>query len=528
IETRSAPATVEDVELSEQRTRLRREGTPLAGRLGAVPRPGGLTDFRVWAPGAASVAVETASGSGPLSAAEDGMFTGTLLAGPGDDYLLSVDGGRPLPDPCSRWQPNGLRGPSRVLDTSDFTWSAECVPLRLDELVIYELHVGAFTGEGTFAAATARLGDLAELGVTAVELLPVATFPGTRGWGYDGVLNWAPHHAYGGPHALAGFVDAAHAAGLGVILDVVYNHIGPAGDLVSWFEPYFADAPSTGWGDALDFRARGVREWAIQNAELWIRDYRVDGLRLDAIHAIDDEQSPVHVLAELRDRVKVLNPQALVISETGTEDLRPLEEWGHDAIWLDAVHHHLHVLLTGEHDGYYEGFGDVGRLLRELTKERPERFVVGAQNHDQVGNRAFGDRLAPADHRVALAVVLFAPLTPLLFMGEEYDETRPFGFFADHDDPATGAAAAEGRRREFAAFASFAGDDLPDPQAEETFLRSKLAPHPADPLYRELIALRRELPKSLSVEQRGRRLLLRRGTVTLSVDLAATTVELAY
>jgi maltooligosyltrehalose trehalohydrolase len=508
-----------------KRARLR-DSTQLAGRLGAVPQPGGLTDFRVWVPGAASVVVETSSGVEALTAADDGMFIGTLLAPPGEDYLISVDGQRPLPDHCSRWQPHGLRGPSRVLDTNDFVWSAESAPLKLGELVIYELHVGTFTPDGTFAAAIARLDELAQLGVTAVELMPVATFPGERGWGYDGVLISAPHHAYGGPHGLARFVDAAHAAGLGVILDVVYNHVGPAADLVSSFDPYFADGATTGWGDALDYTARGVREWAIQNAELWIRDYRIDGLRLDATHAIDDDRSPVHVLAELRNRVKALNPDALVISETGTEDLRPLEEWGHDAIWLDAVHHHLHVLLTGERDGYYEGFGSADKLARELTKELPERFVVAAQNHDQIGNRALGDRLGAADHRLALAVVLFAPLTPLLFMGEEHDESRPFAFFTDHDDPAIAVAAAEGRRREFAAFSSFAGDNLSDPQSEESFLRSKLEPRPADPLYRELIALRRELPKDLAVEIRGPRLLLRRGTATLAVDLAAKTVEL--
>ena len=461
-----------------------------------------------------------------MIAAADGTYSGKLLVPTGDDYLIVVGGGKPLPDPCSRWQPDGLRGVSRVLDTNDFLWSAAPIALTLTELVVYELHVGTFTRDGTFAAAIPQLDELASLGVTAVELMPVATFPGERGWGYDGVLTSAPHHAYGGPHGLARFVDAAHAAGLGVILDVVYNHIGPASDLVSSFGPYLTDRTATDWGDGLDYRSRGVREWAIQNAELWIRDYRVDGLRLDAVHAIDDEQSPVHVLAELRDRVKALAPDALVISETGTEDLRPLEDWGHDAIWLDAVHHHLHVLLTGEHDGYYEGFGSVDELVRDLTKERPERFVVAAQNHDQVGNRAFGDRLGAADHRVALAVVLFAPSTPLLFMGEEYDETRPFRFFADHQDPAIVAATRAGRRAEFAAFASFAGEGLPDPEAEETFLCSKLDRRPADPLYRELLALRRRLPKELSAEASGRRLILRRGTATLAVDFAAKTVEL--
>lgn len=511
--------------MTVKRARVR-DSTQLAGRLGAVPLRGGLTDFRIWAPGAASVVIETVSGPDALSAADDGMYIGTLFAPPGEDYLISVDGERPLPDHCSRWQPHGLRGPSRVLDTSDFVWSAESVPLQLGELVIYELHIGTFTPEGTFAAAIPRLAELAQLGVTAVELMPVATFPGERGWGYDGVLISAPHHAYGGPHGLARFVDAAHAAGLGVILDVVYNHVGPAADLVSSFDPYFAAGKTTGWGDALDFTARGVREWAIQNAELWIRDYRVDGLRLDATHAIDDDRSPFHVLAELRNRVKALNPNALVISEAGTDDLRPLEEWGHDAIWLDAVHHHLHVLLTGEREGYYEGFGNAGELARELTQERPERFVIGAQNHDQIGNRALGDRLGAADHRVALAVVLFAPLTPLLFMGEEYDESRPFVFFTDHDDPSVAAAAVEGRRREFAAFSSFAGADLPDPQSEESFLRSQIEPRPAESLYRELIGLRRELPQELAIEVRGRRLLLRRGTATLDVDLEAKTVEL--
>ena len=255
-----------------------------------------------------------------------------------------------------------------------------------------------------------------------------------------------------------------------------------------------------------------------------VRDYRVDGLRLDAVHSIHDG-SPVHVLRELRDRVKALNRNALVISEQGTEDLRPLQEWGHDAMWLDSLHHQLHVLLTGEQSGYYESFGSVDGLVQELRRAGAERFVVCAQNHDQVGNRAFGDRLLPADHRVALAIVLFSLSTPLLFMGEEYDETRPFRYFTDHDDPAIAAATREGRRREFAAFEAFA-ERVPDPQAEETFLSSKLEPRRTEPLYGELLELRRRLPRELDVTADGRRLTLRRGPATLVVDLDAKTVEL--
>ena len=253
------------------------DSTQLAGRLGAVPQPGGLTDFRVWAPGAASVVVETASGVEALSAADDGMYIGTLLVPPGEDYLISVDGGPPLPDPCSRWQPQGMRGPSRVLNTNDFVWSSEPLPLRLDDLVLYELHVGTFTPEGTFAAAAARLGELADLGVTAVELMPVATFPGERGWGYDGVLVSAVHHAYGGPHGLARFVDAAHAAGLGVILDVVYNHVGPAADLVSSFGPYFADRNDHGLGRRLGLH--GARRSRVGDPERRAVDSRLSNRR---------------------------------------------------------------------------------------------------------------------------------------------------------------------------------------------------------------------------------------------------------
>jgi maltooligosyltrehalose trehalohydrolase len=296
------------------------------------------------------------------------------------------------------------------------------------------------------------------------------------------------------------------------------------------FAPYFSSEHRTFWGDALDYANRGVREWAIQNAEQWIRDYHVDGLRLDAVHAIFDD-SPQHICAELAERVHLLDPHPLVISEIEPDDWRPIDEWGHDAQWADRSHHELHVLLTGEQDGYYAGHGSVRTLAHDLQGQGhdPRRLVVCAQNHDQVGNRALGDRLPPAALRVAAAVTLFSPCAPLLFMGEEYFEDRPFQFFTDHIDPAIAEATRTGRRQEFEAFASFAGADLPDPQALETFLRSKLDPREPDPLYRELLELRRSLPRELEIveaDEAAKRLHLRRGTTDLVADFRAQQVEI--
>ena len=496
------------------------------GRLGAVPLEPGIVEFRVWAPTARAVEVD----AGPLEPEGGGVFAARLPAQAGDDYRFTLDGGKPLADPCSCWQPEGLRGPSRVLDTSAFTWTAERVTLRLETLVIYELHVGTFTAEGTFDAAAERLAELAELGVAAVEVMPVATFPGERGWGYDGVLTSAPHRAYGGPQGLARFVDAAHGAGLGVILDVVYNHIGPGSELVGAFGPYFTDRHHTFWGDAIDYNQRAVREWALQNAELWVRDYRIDGLRLDATHAIFDDNEP-HIMVELAERVRAAHPEALVISEITTGDRRPVEEWGHDAQWADDFHHALHVLLTGERDGYYARYGKVADLARAYEAEPSKRLVICAQNHDQIGNRAHGDRLPPKVRHLAAVCLLFAPQTPLLFMGEEYGETAPFQFFTDHDDPAIAQATREGRRKEFAKFASFAREDVPDPQARTTFERSKLRPEHGDEalraVYAELIALRPHLPPEVetSVDEKKRTLRVRRGDVELVADFANLTAE---
>ncbi len=345
--------------------------------------------------------------------------------------------------------------------------------------MLYELHVGTFSKEGTFDGAIPHLAEPAELGVTAVEVMPIATFPGKRGWGYDGLYTSAPHESYGGPAGFARFVDAAHTVGLGVVLDVVYNHVGPGNDALDAFGPYFTDRHETFWGDALDYSKRGVREWAIQNAEHWVRDYGVDGLRIDAAHAVFDDGRR-HVLAELAERVRAIAPETLIVSEMETGNLAPVERWGHDAQWADEFHHELHVLLTGERDGYYAGYGTVEGLARQLLHTPPEPLVFCSQNHDQVGNRAAGDRPATDELPLRAALLLFAPQTPLLFMGEEYGERNPFQFFTDHIDPRVAEATRQGRRREFAGFAGFAAEDVPDPQAIETFERSKLDRSKAD------------------------------------------------
>jgi maltooligosyltrehalose trehalohydrolase len=501
-------------------------------RFGAVPVGNGQVELRVWAPSVRSLAVDLSHGRHELEHAGDGVYEARVPAVAGDEYLLVVDGETTWPDPCSRAQPYGVRGPSAVVDTGAFAWADEGWDgVALDDLVIYELHVGTFTEEGTFDAVIPHLRALRELGVTAIELMPVATFPGERGWGYDGLYVNAPHRAYGGPAGLARLVAAAHAQGLGVLLDVVYNHVGPGDEALRAFGPYFTHQHETFWGDAIDYSQGAVREWAIQNAELWVRDYHVDGLRLDAVHAIFDN-SPKHICAELGERVHAANPRALVISEMQVDDRRPIEEWGHDAQWADGAHHDLHVLLTGEQDGYYAGYGSVTGLASRLQGDGqdPRRLVIFAQNHDQVGNRALGDRLPPDALRVAAAVTLFSSCTPLLFMGEESLEPQPFQFFTDHIDPAIADATRDGRRREFEAFTSFSGEDVPDPQAPETFLRSTLTQtrREVDPLFRELLTLRRELPRELTVEpdEAANVLRMRRGDVELVADFGAKQVRI--
>jgi maltooligosyltrehalose trehalohydrolase len=525
--------------------------------LGAFPRGDGSTSFRVWAPRAESLALRLGGRDLPLTDAGLGVFEAEAPAAAGDDYAFVVDG-EELPDPCTRWQPNGLRGPSRVLNVNEFEWTDEGWPGRsLRELVIYELHVGTFTDAGIFDAVIPHLVGLAEEGVTAIELMPVAQFPGHHGWGYDGVYLSAAHSAYGGPHGLARLVDAAHAAGLAVILDVVYNHLGASGvKAMEAFGPYFTDRYETFWGQAINYdgeQSDPVREWVLQSAEQWVRDFHLDGLRLDAVHAIMDS-SPEHIVAAVARRVRETgHGSPLVIAESGMNDprvMRPSQAggWGCDAAWADDFHHALRVLLTGEQEGYYEEFGSVAQLAKAFHRPHvhdgnyssfrsrrfgasaddvpPERFVVFDQNHDQVGNRAFGDRLAERARPLAAFCTLLAPFTPMLFMGEEYGENAPFQFFSDHIDEKIATATREGRRREFASFAQF-GEEVPDPQDQATFERSRLT-REVDPrlreLYRALIKTRRELPPgdadAIEHDEEARWLRVRRGPFELLCNFA--------
>lgn len=495
--------------------------------LGARPLDERRVEFRVWAPRASSVAVRLAEQSFELEQAGYGVHQRVLPVRTGDDYLFMVDG-QALPDPCSRWQPSGLRGPSRVVDPRQLCADESAfAPPPLEELVIYELHVGTFTTEGTFAAAARHMPELARLGVTAVEIMPVAEFPGRHGWGYDGVYISSPHSAYGGPEGFAELVAGAHRAGLAVILDVVYNHVGASGvTALEAFGPYFTSKYETLWGRAINFDGEGcdpVREWVLQSAAGWVRDYGVDGLRLDAIHAIYDS-SPEHIVAAVARRVADVREDALVIAESGLNDpkvVRPTRRggWGCAAVWADDFHHALWTLLTGERDGYYADFGTLAALAKAYRRPHvhdgryssfrgrrfgapaddvpPVRFIVFSQNHDQVGNRAYGDRTPPHCRPLAAFCTVLAPFVPLLFMGEEYGELAPFQFFSDHFDAEIVDATREGRRREFAAFAQFR-EEIPDPQAGQTFARSKLTRH-ADPavasLYQQLLEARRLLPR---------------------------------
>jgi maltooligosyltrehalose trehalohydrolase len=536
---------------------------PWRAPLGATPHPEAGTDFRVWAPHAAAVSVVAARGGAEWQLADEGLGVHAGSAGlvAGEDYWVALDPPgegrrRRLPDPCTREQPRGLRGPSRIVDPTAFVWTdADFEMPGLDRLVVYELHVGTFTPEGTFDAAIGQLDDLRELGVNAIELMPVADFPGMRGWGYDGVYISCAHRAYGGPAGLQRLVDAAHDAGIAVVLDVVYNHLGASGvRAMEAFGPYFTERYETFWGKAMNYDdadSDPVREWVLQSATGWIRDFHLDGLRLDAVHAIFDT-SPTHIVAELTDRVHAANPRALVIAESGLNDprvIRPTGDrgWGCDAQWADDFHHALRVLLTGERDGYYAEFGRVADLAKAYHRpfvhdgqysefrrrsfgakadDRPcEQFVVFAQDHDQVGNRAFGDRLPAAVRPLAAFCTLLSPFTPMLFMGEEYGEDAPFQFFCDHIDKRIATATREGRRKEFAAFASF-GEEVPDPQALETFENSKLTRRADDRLarlYRDLLAARRALhgeARSIEFDEAAGWLTLERDGGTLACNFA--------
>ena len=494
-------------------------------------------EFRVWAPFPSCVLLrlmQAGAGSQDLPMRRDGHdLIATAAAAAGDRYSYVLDDGLPVPDPVSRFLPEGVHGPTAIVDPAAFVWSdQDWRGLKLRDYVIYELHIGTFTPEGTFDSAIGKLEYLKQLGVTVIEIMPVSAFPGTRDWGYDGVSPYAVQANYGGPEGFKRLVDAAHRVGLAVMLDVVYNHLGPEGNYLPKFGPYFTAHHQTPWGEAVNYDSDGcehVRRYVVENALYWIREYHLDGLRLDAVQTIKDD-SPKHILAEIQERVqrlaRELDRTVCVIAETDENDSRYTKAladggYGLDAVWSDDFHHAIHALFTGESQGYYQDFGDpeqIARAMREGYVFQGEHFrfwnaprgtsardvplpanVICLQNHDQVGNRAKGERLTGliprGARKLAVAFLLLAPHTPLLFMGQEYDETAPFQFFADFQDAALKKAVSEGRRSEFK---DFDFSEVPDPENPATFERSKLTwadgPNHRDMLewYRQLLQLRKQ------------------------------------
>ncbi|HEY7404361.1 MAG TPA: malto-oligosyltrehalose trehalohydrolase [Candidatus Angelobacter sp.] len=496
-------------------------------------------EFRVWAPAAQAVTLRLTNEHGtqdsPMQSADDGHFVCETQARTGDRYFYIVDQNKPVPDPVSRLLPEGVHGRTEIIDPENFTWTDQrWHGLPLEDYVIYELHVGTFTAEGTFDAAIDKLPYLKKLGITVIEIMPVAAFPGTRNWGYDGVSPFAVQASYGGPEGLKRLVNAAHEIGLGVVLDVVYNHLGNEGNYLRWFGPYFTAKHHTPWGEAINFDqpgSEGVRRYFVENALYWVREYHFDGLRLDAVQTIHDD-SRQHILAEIKEAVSALALElgraVCVIAETDENDARlvlPARSGGYglDAVWSDDFHHAVHAFFTGERNGYYQDFGRPEQIIRALQEGfvyqgEPFQFwggrlrgsssagipapahVICLQNHDQVGNRAHGERiteLVPRGARMlAAALLLLSPQTPLLFMGQEFDETNPFLFFTDYGDPALQKAVRQGRQEEFKEF-NFAGNGVPDPQDPATFACSKLnwqlaqAENPMLDWYAALLALRR-------------------------------------
>ena len=546
-----------------------------------------MTVFSVWAPAAGRVEVEVAGRRHAMEPGDrPGWWRAEVPVAGETDYAFRLDGGEPLADPRSPRQPSGPAGPSRTYDHSAFAWSDQRwrgAPLQ--GAVVYELHVGTFTPAGTLDAAIERLDYLAGLGVTAVELMPLAAFPGQHGWGYDGIGLWAVHEPYGGPDALKRFVGGCHARGLAVILDVVYNHVGPGNHLAS-FGPYFTEAHMTPWGPAVNLDQPGsdeVRSFVVQNALMWLRDYHVDGLRLDAVHALEDHRA-LHILEELAVAADGFAASAgrpaVLIAESDLNDPRLITSreaggYGLDAQWNDDFHHAMHCAVTGERQGYYADFTALAAVAKTLTGAyfhtgtwssfrgrthgRPVdvlripayRFVCFIQDHDQVGNRAVGDRLAAtlARHphregllRVAAGLLLTAPFTPMLFMGEEWGADTPWQFFTDHTDPFFAQAVTTGRKAEFAGH-GWGAAEIPDPQDKETFLRSKLdwsqpgrGPYRALlGWYRELLALRRARPEltdprlgrvHADFDEEARWLLVRRGSLRIAANLGSEPVRL--
>jgi maltooligosyltrehalose trehalohydrolase len=532
-----------------------------------------MLTFRVWAPSCTRVDVLVDGRATRMTPRERGWWEADADVSPGSRYGFRLDEGDVRPDPRSPSQPDGVDGLSQLVDHDAFPWTdGDWRGISLPGAVLYELHVGTFTDAGTFAAVADKLDHLVELGVDAVELMPVVEFSGDRGWGYDGVDLFAPHHRYGGPDGLKRLVDACHGRGIGVVIDVVYNHLGPAGNYLAEFGPYFSTRHRTNWGAAVNFDGPGsdeVRRFVVDNAAMWLRDYHADGLRLDAVHAIIDE-SARPVLEEFAEEVHTLAAHVrrplFVIAESDRNDPRLVRSrdaggFGVDAAWADEWHHALHAALTGERSGYYEDFGSLDQLAKALRQawvydggwsphrqrhhgRRPtglggSQFVVCTQNHDQVGNRAVGERssalMSEGRLRIAAALLLGGPFTPMLFQGEEWAASAPFQYFTDHHDPDLGQAVSDGRRQEFAHF-GWDPDEVPDPQDAATFEASKLSwaelgrpPHAAMfDWYRRLVALRRSRPElsdprldrvTVDVDERASTLVMTRGRIRLLVNV---------
>lgn len=485
--------------------------------LGANLLPDGRVHFSVWAPLANSVDLIFCKAGKPdltsaiaMQRSENDYFKLSLTGiKPGAHYLYRINGKQLCPDPVSRFLPYGLHGPSEVVDPNCFKWTdAKWKNQDFSDYIFYELHLGTFTPEGTFDAAIAKLPYLKKLGITCIELMPVAQFPGNRNWGYDGASLYAVQKSYGGPDGFKRFVNACHKQGLAVCLDVVYNHLGPEGNYLSLFGPYFTDKYKTPWGQSINYddaQSDHVRSYFLQNALYWIKEYHIDALRLDAVHCIYD-LSAKHLLEELQELAqqtcKTLGKPAYLIAESDLNDSRLLHSkkqggYALDAQWSDDFHHATHALLTEEKNGYYSDFGSVHHLAKAFTetfvyngtysshRQRrhgnsargldQNRFVTFSQNHDQIGNRAFGERLASLvtlpKQKSAVALTLLSPFAPLLFMGEEYAETNPFLYFTSHSDPNLGKAVYEGRKREFK---SFGWQEVPDPQKQSSFKKSYL------------------------------------------------------
>ena len=456
-----------------------------------------MTRFEVWAPSATRVDLVIGDDRVAMQREGDRYGIDVDVDAPANTrYGFSLDGGEARPDPRSPHQPDGVHALSATVDHTTFEWAHEdFVAAPVQEWVIYELHIGTFSTAGTYADAIEHLDHLVDLGVTTVEVMPVNSFSGRWGWGYDGVALYAPHEPYGAPDDLKAFVDACHGRGLAVILDVVYNHFGPDGNYLPEFGPYLTDAHKTPWGPAVNFAEPEVRRFVIDNAVMWLRDYHFDGLRLDAVHALVDD-SPRHILAELAAGVRELPRLAALIAES--EDINPkLLDWDIDAQWHDAYHHAIHAVITGERAGYYASFGSVADIADALAVEPAERHVVFLQNHDQVGNRAAGERLSTLIGRDLAAVVapdvLLGPFIPLLFQGEEWAASTPFLYFTDFEPGDLAEAVRRGRREEFAAF-GWRPEDVPDPQDPATYRRSQLDWAELDkPGHREMLALYKRL-----------------------------------